>query len=157
MGREPGGDNFRVARNPPSSACGRTSQPQTVKPVQLNPSTVEAFEAYIHGAEAEMEQTLQGNGPFLWCEVSSAGTQRVRQGKIVTQRWSGKEPVKVPDGLIHDWIGAAFALGTTVKETLALVQDYNNHKNIYKPEVIDSKLMGNHGKDFQIYFPVSGH
>ena len=100
MGREPGGDNFR-ARNPPSSACGRTSQPQTVKPVQLNPSTVEAFEAYIRGAEAGMEQTLQGNGPFLWCDVSSERTQRVLQGKIVAQRWSGKEPVKVPDGLIH--------------------------------------------------------
>ena len=129
----------------------------TVKPVQLNPSAVEAFEAYIREAEAGMELTLQGNGPFLWCDVSSERTQRVLQGKIVAQRWSGKEPVKVPDGLIHDWIGAAFALGTTVKETLALVQDYNNHKNIYKPEVIDSKLMGNHGKDFQIYFPVSGH
>ena len=69
---------------------------QTVKPVRLNPSTVEAFEAYIREAEAGMEQTLQGNGPFLWCDVSSERTQRVLQGKIVAQRWSGKEPVKVP-------------------------------------------------------------
>ena len=75
-----------------------------------------------------MEQTLQGDGPCLWCDVSSERTQWVRQGKIVAQRWSGKEPVKVPDGLIHDWIGAAFALGTTVKETLALVQDYSSHR-----------------------------
>ena len=133
------------------SRVGRILMVHTVKPVQLNPSTVEAFEAYIREAEAGMELTLQGNGPFLWCDVSSERTQRVRQGKIVAQRWSGKEPVKVPDGLIHDWIGAAFALGTTVKETLALVQDYNNHKNIYKPEVIESKLMGKHDKDFQIY------
>ena len=124
---------------------------QTVKPVRLNPSTVEAFEAYIREAEAGMEQTLQGNGPFLWCDVSSERAQQVRQGKIVTQRWSGKEAGKVPEGLVHDWIGATFTLGTTVKETLALVQDYDNHKNIYKPEVIDSKLMGSHDKDFQIY------
>ena len=124
---------------------------QTVKPVRLNPSTVEAFEAYIREAEAGMEQTLQGNGPFLWCDVSSERAQQVRQGKIVTQRWSGKEAGKVPEGLVHDWIGATFTLGTTVKETLALVEDYDNHKNIYKPEVIDSKLMGSRDKDFQIY------
>ena len=34
---------------------------------------------------------------------------------------------------------------------MRLVQDYNNHKNIYKPEVLDSKLLSNKGNDFQIY------
>jgi hypothetical protein len=123
----------------------------TVKPVQLRPSTVQAFDLYIREAEAGMEQTLDGSGPFLWSDVSSERAQQVRQGQIVAQRWSGKEPIKIPEGLIHDWIGAAFALGTTVNETLALVQDYNNHKNIYKPEVIDSKLVSHDGNDFQIY------
>jgi hypothetical protein len=124
---------------------------ETVQPVQLKPSTGQAFGAYICEAEGVMEHTLEGSGPFLWSDVSSERTQQVRQGKIVAQRWSSKEPVKVPDGLIHDWIGAAFTPDTTVKETLALVQDYNNHKNIYKPEVIDSKLVSHHGNDFRIY------
>ena len=69
----------------------------------------------------------------------------------MAQFWSGKEPVIVPHGLIHDWIGAAFTPGRTVIETLALVQDYNNHKNIYKPEVIDSKLISRDGNDFKIF------
>ncbi len=124
---------------------------QAVKPVQLKPSTVQAFDAYIREAESAMEQTLDGSGPFLWSDVSSERAQQILQGQIVAQRWSGKEPVKVPDGLIHDWIGTAFLPGTTIKETLALVQDYNHHKNIYKPEVIASKLTGHHGNDFQIY------
>ncbi len=122
---------------------------QTVKPVQLKPSTVQAFDAYIREAESAMEQTLDGSGPFLWSDISSERAQQVRQGQIVAQRWSGKEPVKVSDGLIHDWIGTAFTPGTTIKETLALVQDYNHHKNIYKPEVIASKLTGHHDNDFQ--------
>jgi hypothetical protein len=67
---------------------------------------VQAFEAYIREAEAGMEQTLPGTGLFLWSDVSTERTQQVRQGKIVAQRWSGKEPVKVTDGLIHDWVGA---------------------------------------------------
>jgi hypothetical protein len=41
--------------------------------------------------------------------------------------------------------------GATVKETLRLVQDYDNHKYIYKPEVIDSKLLSHHGNHFKIY------
>ena len=57
----------------------------------------------------------------------------------------------MPNGLIHDWIGAALIPGTTIAETLALVQDYDNHKNIYRPEVIASRLITHHGNDFQIY------
>lgn len=57
----------------------------------------------------------------------------------------------MPSGLIHDWIGAVFIPGTTVKETLALIQDYDRHKNIYQPEVIDSVLKSHHGNDFKIY------
>jgi hypothetical protein len=32
-----------------------------------------------------------------------------------------------------------------------VIQDYDNHKNIYKPDVIDSKLIRRDGNDFQIY------
>lgn len=124
---------------------------QTVNPVQLKPSTVEAFDTYIQAAEAEMQQTLDGSRPFLWSDLVSERASQVRKGQIAAQPWSGKEPVRVPDGLVHDWIGAAFAPGATVKETLALVQDYNNHKTIYKPDVIDSKLISHHGDDFHIY------
>jgi hypothetical protein len=57
----------------------------------------------------------------------------------------------VPNGLIHDWIGASFIPGTTVENVLALLQDYDNHKNIYKPEVIASRPISHRGNDFQIY------
>ena len=30
-------------------------------------------------------------------------------------------------------------------------EDYNRRKDIYKPEVIDSRLIGRNGDDFQIY------
>jgi hypothetical protein len=106
---------------------------------QLKPRTLEAFDAYIHEAETEMEQTLHGSGPFLWSDSNSERAQQVRGGEVVAQFWSGRGPVKVPHGLIHDWIAAAFIPDTTAENTLALMQDYDNHNNIYKPEVIDSK------------------
>jgi hypothetical protein len=124
---------------------------QTAKPVQLKPQTLEAFDSYIHQAEMEMEQNLQGRGPFLWSDINSERAQQVRGGKIMAEFWSGHEPAKIPNGLIHDWIGAAFIPDATIEDILALIQDYNNHKNIYKPEVIDSKLISRYGNDFQIY------
>lgn len=58
--------------------------------------------------------------------------------------------MEVPDGLIHDWVGAVFIPGTTLEKTLALVQDYDSHKNIYA-EVIDSKLLHRDGNEFKVY------
>ena len=119
--------------------------------VQLKPQTVQAFGTYVREAEAGMEQTLHGSGPFLWCDLSSERTHQIQQGHIVAEFWSGHGPVKVPGGLIHDWIGTVFIPGTTVEATLALIQDYDHHKNIYQPEVIDSALKSHHGNDFKIY------
>jgi hypothetical protein len=124
---------------------------QTATPIQLKPQTLQSFAAYIRDAEAAMEQTLQGSHPFLWSDANSEKAQQVRGEQVLAQFWSGRGPVKVPNGLIHDWIGAALIPGTTVKDTLALVQDYDNHKNIYRPEVMASKLISHHGNDFQIY------
>ena len=124
---------------------------QTAKAVQLKPQTVEAFDTYIREAEAGMEQTLDGNGSFLWSDADSARAQLVRGGKVVAQFWSGKGPVKVPNGLIHDWIAAAFIPATNIKKTLALIQEYDDHKSIYKPEVIASRLISRQGNDFRIY------
>jgi hypothetical protein len=123
----------------------------TATPVQLKEQTRESFSAYIRDAEAAMEQTLGGSRSFLWSDTSSERAQQVRAGQVLAQFWSGQGPVKVPNGLIHDWIGAVLIPGTTIEDTLALVQDYDNHKNIYQPEVIASRLMSRHGNDFRIY------
>jgi hypothetical protein len=124
---------------------------QTAKPIQLKPQTVEVFDTYIREAEAAMKQTMRADGPFLWSDQNAERTKQVRGGKVVAQFWAGSGPGKAPNGLIHDWIGALLIPRTTVKNTLALIQDYDNHKNIYKPEVIGSRLVSHEDGDFQIY------
>ncbi len=123
---------------------------QTANVVQLKPRTLQAFDDYIREAEAAMDPSLHGRGSFLWSDSHSDRTHQLRQGHIAAQLWTGDGPVKVPNGLIHDWIGAALVPNTTVEKVLALVQNYDNHKNIYKPEVIDSKLISHEGNHFQI-------
>jgi hypothetical protein len=124
---------------------------QAANIVQLKPRTLQAFETYIHDAEVATEPTLRGERPFLWTDTRSEIAQKVSKGEIAAELWSGQGPVEVPNGLIHDWIGAVFAPQATLEATLALVQDYDNHKNIYKPEVMDSKLISHDGNDFQIF------
>ncbi|HEY2118032.1 MAG TPA: hypothetical protein VGH37_02510 [Candidatus Acidoferrum sp.] len=124
---------------------------ESTKPTRLNPLTLRAFEAYIRKPNAEMEQTLLSSNPFLWSDANAERTKRIRGGQILAQFWSGQRPVEVPNGLIHDWIGAAFLPSTGLTEILTLMQDYDNHKNIYKPEVIDSKLISRRYDDFRIY------
>jgi hypothetical protein len=124
--------------------------PQTVGKVELSPQTLKSFDMYVREAEGIMRQTMRGDA-FLWSNSNPERAQRVREGHVPAEFWSGQGPVKVPSGLIHDWIGATWASGTTVEATLALIQNYDNHKNVYQPEVIDSKLIRRRGNDFQIY------
>lgn len=127
------------------------AMPQTATTVSLRPQTLKAFNAYIRDAEGAMDQTLQGSGPFLGSDRIPYAAQQVRKGQVVAQFWSGRGPVKVPNGLIHDWIGAAFLPAVNLETTLALIQDYDHHQNIYQPEVIASRLISHHDDDFQIY------
>ncbi len=124
---------------------------QAANKVDLKPRTLQAFQAYVREAEAAMEPSLRGERPFLWSGLAAERAQQVRQGQIVAQNWSGSTALEVPNGLIHDWIGAAFVPDVTIAGVLALVQNYDNHKNIYKPEVMDSKLLHHEGGDFQIF------
>jgi hypothetical protein len=129
----------------------RFTMAQTVSSVQLKRETLSAFDAYIRDTEGAMEWSQETNGPFLWSDANSKTAKQVGDGYVVAQFWSGKGPMKVPGGLIHDWIGAALIPESTVEGVLAVVQNYDHHKNIYKPEVVASRLIKRQGNDFRIY------
>jgi hypothetical protein len=115
---------------------------------ELKPETFRAFEIYIRTTEARVQERLTGQKQFLWTDDAADRRRQVREGQIAIEQTPA---AKIPNGLIHDWTGAVFIPGTTVAKTLALVQDYGNHKNVYKPEVIDSKLLSRQGNDFKVY------
>ena len=83
----------------------------------------------------------------LQCRVGESGGS----GQVIAEFWTGNNPIKAPNGLIHDWIGAEFIPEVTVEDVLALIQDYDNHTNVYKPEVVASKLLKRQGNIFQLY------
>jgi hypothetical protein len=130
---------------------GLTAGMAAAQTTELKPATVLAFDSYIQSAESRIDRQMHSAGGFLWVDQSSGRAGRVRAGAVLSEPWAGKPEQNVPDGLIHDWIGAVFIPGATLDGTLAFVQDYNNHKNVYKPEVLDSKLLSRQGGEFRVY------
>ncbi len=117
---------------------------------ELKPETLKAFDRYVRAAEEKIDARLHGRD-FLWTDDSAVRLRAVRAGQVVTEPVVNKGDVEVPDGLVHDWIGAVFVPGATLERTLAVVQDYDHDKVTHRPEVIDSKLLGRDGNRFRIY------
>jgi hypothetical protein len=114
---------------------------------ELKPKTVEAFDLYIH----ETEQRLANGKVFLWADESAERARRVKAGEVVVEPVRTKAVTPVPGGLVHDWVGSVFIPGATLEGTLAMVQDYDRHKDVFKPEVIGSRVLSHNGNDFHIY------
>jgi hypothetical protein len=119
--------------------------------VELAQETLEAFAAYVREAENLTGQARAAGDSYLWSDADPERQRRVAAGEVLAQVWSGEEPVKVPHGLIHDWVGAVFVPGAAVDAAIAMVQDYDHHKDIYRPDVIDSRLVSRRENDFKIY------
>jgi hypothetical protein len=132
-------------------AC-RTAWPAAKAPPAAKgpaPETVRAFEMYIRVAESRLDSVVADRDGFLW-----AGTpgqrRRLRDGAIVCEPQKSTGELKVPGGLIHDWTGAVFIPGVTVAQVLSLLQDYDNHKRVYAPDVMDSRILARSGDDFKV-------
>lgn len=118
----------------------------------LKAETAAAFDRYVQVTEAQMDGDLR-HGDFLlpdrWPERGREALQaRLRRGELYVAHPHTLDDghlIRIPHGLVHDWIGIAFIPGATLAETLAVLRDYDNHHNIYKPEVRQSKLLEHNG------------
>ena len=113
--------------------------PANASPVKLKPETVEAWDEYIRIADARIQRRLDPGGPFLRIDEDPVLAARVRGLAIVVFPAVPNIPRKVPSGLIHDWIGAAFLPNATLHDILPVVRDYGRYKDFYHPNVIDSR------------------
>jgi hypothetical protein len=118
--------------------------------VELGRPTVEAFDGYMRSVEARFDQQTR-DGPSLWVDRSPARQRQVRQGQVLAEPWAAKGDIPITDGLVHDWIGAVFIPGATLEKSLPVLEDYDNQKNVYRPEVMDSKLLSRKDGDFKVY------
>ncbi len=119
----------------------------------LLPETKRAFDRYIQLTEARLDRTLNDR-QFLYSDLGPGDKAKLRKGDvtIVPQQSldNGKE-IDVPGGFVQDWLGILFIPNATVNQVRAVLEDYPAYKDLYKPEVIDSKLVSHNGNEFDIF------
>jgi hypothetical protein len=132
-----------------------------VMSAELRPKTVEAFDRYVQLTEARINREVSQTEKFLYLDELPAPSRSealaaLKRGEIFMERLqtldASGHKMEAPEAIMHHWLGAVFVPGANLPQTLALVQDYNHHQDIYKPEVVGSRLIGHTGNDFQIYY-----
>jgi hypothetical protein len=127
--------------------CPLCSQFETT----LAPPTVSAFEAYMKKAEGDLDARWSGRDPFISFNVAPEDRRKIMKGDLVIRPASLPNPKDIPDGLIHDWVGAVYIPNTTIDKVLAVLQDFDRHSRIY-PEIIRSRLVQREGNDITGYW-----
>jgi hypothetical protein len=127
----------------------------------LKKETSAAFDRYVAASERRMQAELK-RGTFLFIDEWPANRRRdgyaqLRNGQLLVQQVNTQEeghPIEIPHGLIHDWVGVLFIPNATLSQTLAVIQNYDNHQNIYKPEVRQSKLLSHNNQQFKVFLQL---
>ena len=122
---------------------------------ELEPRTAAAFDRYIRVTEAQ----TQARPEFLVVDAlpdqeRRAALASLRRGELVIDRGQtreGDKPVEAPGGLVHHWRGTAWVPNATVAQAVALLQDYDEHAAIYRPNVARSRTLSREGDVFRVH------
>ena len=113
----------------------------------LKPETVAAWDDYIQSVSATLKDRVRAGGTFLWTDEKADQIAKVHNGEILVAPAPGPNPRKVPGGLIHHWVAAAFVSNVKLNDILEITQDYDRYKEFYQPSVIASKALARRGPD----------
>jgi len=117
-----------------------------LRAIELQPSTLKAWDDYIRTADSAMKARLNGQ-PFLWVDEASGRSAALQRGKTLVAPAVGNGITAVPGGLIHHWIGAVFIPRASITSLHAVFRDYDHYRDYYKPVVADSKRLPCTGAD----------
>ena len=124
----------------------------------VTPATSAAFDRYARLTEQRIEAEVARPSDFLWIDTLPKTRQDevlhgLQQGGVIVERLQtrdGSKEISVPDGLIHHWVGAVFVPRVTVKESVAMMQDYDRHATYFAPAIAASKLLERNGSQFRV-------
>ena len=109
---------------------------------ELTPASAIAFDGYVERAESRMSRE-----PGFDARMKA----KLQGGEVKIEAVPIPDDLKTPGAMIQDWRGTMFIPHTTIAQVKSVLQDYAKYKDFYKPEVIDSKQLGNKGDEFDIF------
>jgi hypothetical protein len=108
---------------------------------ELQPITLQAWNAYLSEVDVRMEQRAASKNGFLWTDDSRKRAARVRRGEIVVAPAIEHGTENVPNGLIHHWIGAVFIPGASIESLWAVMHNYDAYEQLFRPTVVASRTL----------------
>ena len=125
---------------------------------ELKQETVAAFDRYIRFLEDQMAESMR-NGKFLVVDELTPDRRdliysQLKQGQLYVEELenlNAGQPVKVPFGLLHHWVGLVFLPGVSMAQALAVLEDYGSEEKFFKPSVVASRVESRDGNECKVY------
>jgi hypothetical protein len=114
---------------------------------ELKQETLRAWDAYIQALDVERANRIAGKSPFLLVDESPELRQQVqRNGVAITNH----DPRKVPQGMIHHWIGVIFLPNSTLDQALAVLTNYGDYSEVYKQLLKSTSVLERDGDNVEL-------
>ena len=117
---------------------------QAAEPKQ---NTLQAWDEYIRIVNLHIAKSAAETGQFLWTDESQDMARRVQRNEVVV---TNHNPEDVPQGLIHDWVGAVFVPNVTLDRALSVVESYDRYDEFYKPLFSKCKVLARDGDQVKL-------
>jgi putative flippase GtrA len=123
---------------------------------ELQPQTLAAWEAYARQVDARYQkEPAFAHDAFgrdrRWRDVARGGAIDMFEADRPSP---GVQPVAVPDGTIHHWVGAVFIPGATLADVLQdLKQNAGKESRSYE-DVVDSRLLDRSGERLRVFLKI---
>lgn len=121
--------------------------------VDLKAEAIDAFNKFAAAVETRLESRFSGHA-FLWSDEFPGVRQQLLKGTVIAQPEQGNGIVPLKGGLVQDWTGAIFIPHASLGNVLSVVQDYDHHSDIYKPDIADAKIESHQGNEFLVYMRI---
>jgi hypothetical protein len=82
---------------------------------------------------------------------------RLRRGEMIVEELTPSGGGVLPGALLHHWRATGFAAGVTAADFERLLKDSNAYPKVFSPEVLQAKVIAQHGDHLQTWMRVRQH
>ncbi len=95
---------------------------------ELKQETLRVWDQYIQALDVNRESRMAGNEAFLLVEDLPDSQRRLQQNEVVV---FNHDPHRVPQGMIHHWVGAIFIPDMSLDQAMSVLTNYGRYGEVY--------------------------
>lgn len=120
-------------------------------------SATEAYNNYLVRLEERLNQQHRRGAAYVAGLDSPPVQARLQAGETIVERLSSAADAELPGAMLHHWRGTAFVPGAHAAEFERLLRNYPAYPQVYAPQVLTARLLGQQGERLQASMRVRQH